>query len=305
MALNDRSFGISRFDFSLDGSPVGYLESFKGARVASELAVHNQGPLRYPKKNVTVTKFEPMVISIGAGMGKAVYEWIEQSFKLNLQYKTGAVHQRDFEYKLQRQVDLTGMLITQVKFPPLKGDAKEPLYLEVGITPEGATWIKGDGSVNEGPVGPKQKAWHRANWRFEMGGLPCERVYSVEGLEWKCEVEWDCIGTKRIHTLHATTATISNITLTISTADQEDWAQAANDWFVRGNCLEQHEKNGALVLLAPDLTTEVGRVELLNCGFVNFDANQELKGQSAKGISRFKVEMYCEQGTCAMNYTDA
>lgn len=301
---NDRSYTAGKFLLDIDGMRVGFLQSFEGGNMVAELASHKMGPSNFEKKHVTTTKWGAIKFKTGAGMSKGVYEWMQSAFDMGVLYKNGAITVADFNYKAQRRMDMMNMLMTKVTMPAFDAGSKESAYFDIEVMPEQIRWMKESGTDVRGTIGPKQKAWHCANFRFELGGLPCGRVSKIEGLSWECKVTHDMVGEHRENTIHPTATTISDFTLTISQADLEAWAQKAKSWFVDGNCLEGDEMTGMITLLGPDMKKELATIELLNVGFKEFEANPKLEAQT-ESVARFKVKCYAEQVKFKLIETDA
>jgi hypothetical protein len=123
-----------------------------------------------------------------------------------------------------------------------------------------------------------------------MGGLPCNRVATIGSFAWRCAIVREPIGEQ---SRRAGTVAVPNITVEISMADFDAWLQAAKKWFIDGGHQERNEMSGAIVFLAADLLTEIGRVTLKNCGFAKFmhgpfEANSDT-------IARFSCEFYVEE----------
>jgi hypothetical protein len=298
-----RTYTAGKFMLELDGTPCGFLQSFEGGTMVAEMATHKDGANHYEKKHITSTKWSPVKFRVGAGMGRGVFEWMRQSFSLGYMPKNGAITVCDFNYKAQRRIDLFGMLITKVTFPALDGASKDSMYFDIEVTPESCRWVKEGGQDVKGNAGVKQKAWQAKNFKFELAGLPTGKVSKVEGLSFECKTKMDEIGGVREHSVHPVATTVSDITVYASMSDVDPWAAKAEDWFIRGNCLEQHEMTGAVTLLGPD-GKENGRIELMNVGFKEFEAQPKLEAQS-ESVARFKVKLYVEQVNLVMTNVDA
>ena len=89
----------------------------------------------------------------------------------------------------------------------------------------------------------------------------------------------------------------------ISHADHDAWAQVAKKWFVDGQHREEHEHNGRIVFLDPNMSTELGEITLMNVGFKKF-GHEDSEANSEK-IKRFSVEMYVEKMDFKINEYDA
>ncbi|MEZ4368331.1 MAG: phage tail protein [Kofleriaceae bacterium] len=301
---NAPSFSAGKFLMDLDGMRCGFLQSFEGGNMVAELASHKMGPSNFEKKHVTTTKWGAVKFKAGIGMSKAVYEWMQAAFDMGVLYKNGAITVADFNYKAQRRMDMMNMLMTKVTMPAFDGDSKESAYFDIEVMPEQIRWMKESGGDLRGDIGPKQKAFQCANFRFELGGLPCGRVNKIEGLAWECKTTTDAVGEKREHTIHPTSTSVSDFTLHISMADLEPWAAKAKSWFIDGNCLEGDEMSGAVVMLGPDMKTELGRIDLMNVGMKEFIGNPKLEAQSDK-VARFQVKCYAERVKLSLSGTDA
>jgi hypothetical protein len=185
----------------------------------------------------------------------------------------------------------------------MDGSSKDAMYLDVEFDAEQVRWAKGDGGDIRSQYGTKQKAWLCANFRFEMGGLPCSRVATVDAFTWKCAVAQDQIGIFREPTKHAAKVTIPDLKVSVSMADYDAWQQAAKSWFIDGNHLAGNEMQGSLILLGPNMKDTIGSVDFKNCGFKKF-SKQTLEANSEK-IARFDVEFYVEGMTFKLDAYDA
>ena len=187
--------------------------------------------------------------------------------------------------------------------PKLDGSSKDPAYFDLEFEAEQVGWSPGGGEDIRGKVGPEPKAWLCSNFRVEMGGLPCSRVASVDAFTWKCAVASDQLGTVREPTRHPAKVTVPDIKLSIGMADYQAWADSARKWFVDGQHLEEHEMQGRITFLAPNMKNEIGGIDLINCGFKKF-SQDDFEANSEK-IARFNVELYVEKMAFTLNDLDA
>jgi hypothetical protein len=303
MAAGDgRSYTGGRFFLEINNSRVAYLKKFDGLSMEADIVANDLGPDNFQAKHVANIKWTPGKATVGAGMGKGMYEWIKQSFDKSFSYQSGSLTAADFDYRAQSTLTFTNALITSCAFPKLDGSSKDAIYLDVEFDAEQVRWAKGDNSVIKGDYGVKQKAWLASNFKFQMGGLPCARVATVDAMTWKCAVAPDQIGIFREPTKHPAKVTVPDIKISVSMADYEPWQQAAKKWFIDGHHLGGDEMEGSIELLGPDMQQVVGTIELKNCGFKKFSKGA-LEANSEK-IARFDVEFYCEHMTFTMPFTD-
>jgi len=301
---DQRTYTAGRFMMEVGGGNAGYLKKFSGLAMEADIVSNDLGPDNVQKKHVANIKWTPGKATIGIGMGKEMYEWIQAAFDKGYITQDGAVTAADFNYKAMSVQEFKSALITSVTVPKLDGSSKDAAYFDVEFEAEQVRWVKGSGDV-KGKVGPKQKAWLCSNFMLEMGGLPCNRVASIDSFTWKCAIAADQIGIHREPTKHPAKVTVPDIKLSISMADYQPWADAAKKWFVDGHHLEENEMNGRIVFLNPDMnpSNPIGEIELLNCGFKKF-SKDDVEANSEK-IARFNVELYVEKMKFKLNYVDA
>ena len=158
-------------------------------------------------------KWTPGKATIGIGMGKECYQWIKAAFDKGYMTKSGSITAADFNYKAMSVQTFRDALITSVTVPKLDGSSKDAAYFDLEFEAEQVRWAKGGGEDIRGKVGPKQKAWLCSNFRVEMGGLPCNRVASVDAFTWKCAVAADQLGVFREPTKHPAKVTVPDIKL--------------------------------------------------------------------------------------------
>ena len=288
-----RSHTAGRFALDIDGFNVGFMKKFSGMAMEADIVANDLGPDNVQKKHVSNIKWTPGKATIGIGMGKGMYDWIQAAFDKGYLTKSGSFTAADFNYKAMSRLNFTGGLITSVTVPKLDGSSKDAAYFDIEFEAETVRWEKGDGSDIRGKVGPKQKAWLCSNFRVEIGHLPCNRVATVDSFTWKCAVTPDQIGIVREPTKHPAKVSVPDLKLSISSADHDEWAQAAKKWFVDGHHLEGDEMQGVITFLGPDMSTELGHIELMNVGFKKF-SDEDSEANSEK-IKRFNVELYVEK----------
>ena len=290
---DQRSHTAGRFALDVDGYNVGFLKKFSGMAMEADIVANDLGPDNIQKKHVSNIKWTPGKATVGIGMGYGMYQWIQAAFDKGYMTKNGSFTSADFNYKAMSRLDFMNALITSVTVPKLDGSSKDAAYFDVEFEAEQVRWSKGGGEDIRGKIGPKQKAWLCSNFRIEIGSLPCSRVATVDSFTWKCSVSADQIGIFREPTKHPAKVTVPDIKLSISSADHDAWAQAAKKWFVDGHHLEGDEMTGRIVFLDPNMTDEIGEIELQNVGFKKF-SDEDSEANSEK-IKRFNVELYVEK----------
>jgi len=300
---DQRTFTAGRFALDIDGYNVGFLKKFSGLAMEADIVANDLGPDNVQKKHVSNIKWTPGKATVGIGMGKGMYDWIQAAFDKGYLTKNGSFTSADFNYKAMSRLDFMNALITSVTVPKLDGSSKDAAYFDVEFESEQVRWSKGGGEDIRGKIGPKQKAWLCSNFRVEIGSLPCSRIATVDSFTWKCSVSADQIGIFREPTKHPAKVIVPDLKVSVSMADHDAWAQAAKKWFVDGHHLEGDEMNGRIVFLDPNMSDELGEIELQNVGFKKF-SDEDREANSEK-ISRFSVELYVEKMKFKLTAFDA
>ena len=298
-----RTFTGGRFALDIDGFNVGFLKKFSGLAMEADIVSNDLGPDNVQKKHVANVKWTPGKATVGIGMGKGMYDWIKAAFDKGYVTKNGTFTSADFNYKAQSSLTFSNALITEVTVPKLDGSSKDAAYFDLGFEAEQVRWAKGGGEDIRGKIGPKQKAWLCSNFRFELGGLPCNRVATIDSFTWKCAVAADMVGIFVENTKHPAKVTVPDLKISVSYADHQAWADAAKKWFIDGERLESHEMQGSITFLGPDMKQELGRIDLMNVGFKKF-SDDDAEANSEK-IKRFNVELYVEKMVFSLKEFDA
>jgi hypothetical protein len=300
--MAQQSYAAGRFLFEVDKA-VAFIKKITAPQMEADIQSHDHGPAEFQSKHVANIKWTPLKCSVGAGMGQSMYKWIQQSFEKNYVPKSGRIVSADFNYKAQSELEFDGAIITSVGFPKLAGDSKEAIYLDIEAQPTKVRWKKAGGESIKGDYGTKTKAWLAQNFRFSMGSLPCDGVYSVDAFTWKCSCTPDPLGAFKEAEQFPSKVTCPDIKVAVSMKDFDAWQQAATTWFIGGNHLANHEMQGAIDLLGPDLQKVVGRIDLVNCGFKKFGIDE--KTANEEKIARFTAEFYVEHIKFTLNEVDA
>ena len=227
----ERTYTGGHFALDIMGVNAGFLKKFDGLQMEADIVSNDLGPANIQKKHVANIRWTPAKATIGIGMGKEMYTIIQRAFAAQQKPFDGALHVADFNYKIQSSLNFTGAIMTSVTVPKMDGSSKDAAYFDLEWEAETVRWLKGDHSDIRRPIAPEQKAWLCSNFRFEMGGLPCNRVATIDSFTWKCAVVRDPIGEP---TTRPAKVTVPNIKVEVSMADYDAWFQAAKKWFIDG-----------------------------------------------------------------------
>src|SRR5579862_4430909 len=136
MAYGNRSMTAGRFALEIDGHNVGFMKKFSGLAMEADIVANDLGPDNVQKKHVSNIKWTPGKATIGIGMGKGMYDWIQAAFDKGYLTKSGSFTAADFNYKAMSRLNFTGGLITSVTVPKLDGSSKDAAYFDIEFEAE-------------------------------------------------------------------------------------------------------------------------------------------------------------------------
>ena len=266
----------------VQGVQCGFVNSADGGDAYGDVVEEKAGPDFYVKKHLGGVKYDEIRVQVGLGLTHDFYDWIAASWKQNYSRKDGSVITADVNFNAVSELDFFHALITEVAFPALDAASKDPFRLDVKFAPEFTRKKKGAGKV----TAPKpQKQSLVSSFRLELGGLPTAKVSRVEPFTVTQEIATDDIGDGRDIAKEPGKLDFPNLRVTLAAAGADPWIQWADDFIVQGKNDAGSEKNGAIVLLSPDLKTELGRVSLFGVGIFR------LRRVQAKLVA----DLYCER----------
>lgn len=295
MALDSRSYRAGAFAVTIGDSAPGYCRKVDLGKLSNEIITHNLGGTIIQKKHAGKMKHDPITLEVGVGMGKALYEWIKNSFNGKHERMNGEVLIANHDYQVMRRMEFVNALVTEVSIPACDGAGKDPMYFTVKFQPETVRYSDGSGNIGSVKVGEKQKMWLSNNFRFDAAGLPTKHLRKVDSIKWTQKVQEHAVGEFIESQYEGTAAECGDIKMTLATTDYKQYYDLARSWFFEGKKTEADERAMALEILAQDAKEVVGTIGFKNCGLKEFtfaalEANKD-------AISTFDVTWYTEQYT--------
>ena len=300
-----RQYTAGTFGIEVDGGMVGFAKSVDGGGAFSDVVVEKIGADHVARKHLAGVKYEDITLAIGAGMKDGMYDWIAATFDRKYERKDGAVSFMDYRGAEQRRLSWFNGLITEVDFPKLDASSKDAASLTVKISPEYTRAVKGsstksslDGSGSKPGI---EKKWLPSNFRLSIPGVDCSRVNAIDALVVKQHVTEDAIGDERDLTREPGALEIPNLVVTLDQAHAGDFEKWFDDFVIKGNNDQSHEKEGKLEFLAWNTSTALFTLTMRGLGIFRMTPLSEASG--SEKISRVKVEMYCEEMSFAYQKT--
>jgi hypothetical protein len=288
--------------FVLQGVPCGFIKSMEGGGISAEKIEEKKGPDYFVSKHIGNVKYEDFTLNIGFSMTKAVYNWIENSWKSDYMRKDGSIVAADFNLNAKSEREFFHALITEVGVPACDGSSKDPAYMTLKFSPEYTRYKAASGKVKAETLDSKnQKMWLPSNFRLEIAGLDCTKVSKVDGITVKQTAITDDIGDARDYQKEPGKMEFPDLKVTFSEVTAQPWIDYFNDFVIKGNCTEDKEKSGALVFLSSNRETELARINFFNCGI--FKLSHDKAEANDDKVKRMTAEFYCERMEFA--YTSA
>ncbi|MDX6480815.1 MAG: hypothetical protein QOG85_1325 [Gaiellaceae bacterium] len=258
----------------LDGVNVGQLVKASGGRQELDVVVADFDADGNPDKLIGgLSHGTEFTFQIGAGMSKAMYDWITDSMSDPTVRKNGSVVAADFDYRELSRRSFTNAQITSVTIPRLVNAAQAIPAITVGIEAESAD----DETPSSTPVsGAKQKKWLCSNFRFECRGIPANRVASIDSFTW----------TRTLGAAGASDDT-SDLSLTVAPGAWAAWQQWYDNFALGGDTSDERDALLTVWSLTP-------QVPLFTCSFGGLGIHT-LVQESV--LTKEKIELYVETMT--------
>lgn len=281
-----------------DGIFHGLLDSCSGGYIHGEVVHEKASTPLYLAKRISGLVYDPVTMLLPSQTVKspALAEWIRSSFERGAVLKSASVVACDTNGTVVNSRDFYDAFISEVTFPALDGNSTSKASILVQLDPDVIRYQKGSGGrvsiAKDGKMGVMAADFMAANFRFELGNLPCSKVFSVSPLTWKQDMlepaAADHQFTKR---LSASTIAVSNIKVSISLADLDPWWDWFETFLIDGQITEEYD--GSIELLSNDQTHTLARIDLRNVGIVGLEIDQTQASSGA--VSRFTAELYIER----------
>jgi hypothetical protein len=299
-ATADRTYTGSRQSVSINGVAMTGVRAAQGGDIyADVLNDGGPGPGGAVPKHLGPVHYEDITLQV-APHSPVAQQIVRTMLAGNAQPVSGSILTSSFDLQnVLSDLQFTNALPVEFTLPALDGSSKDAGSFTIKLAPEMVRLGKGGGgaSAGKGEIGDKAKAWLTSNFRIEIDNLPANRVARVESLTVRNGAAASSgetaarDGIKRV----AGPLDLPLIRLSLSAADAPAWQTWFDDFVIQGKNDAAHEKNGAIVLLAPDLKTELLRFNLYNIGIARFAPEPRDAAAAAETVARYRAELYFER----------
>jgi hypothetical protein len=273
MALNF-SFNVANFLLDLEGEMAGHLASAEIGSIKAEEILMPVASDYITKKSIGNAEYGSCQITTGMSECQQQLDWIAAIWRKDVIEKSGAIILADMNFKERRRATFTGGCVEEVKYDDLdaNGGGKKPYQMTYKFAPETLKYESGTGAQIKGNLGQKQKALSAQNFRIKIGGLPCERITKVTGLQVTSEVAKEYHGSFRFPTRHQANVKYGDMTVEISGDEKTftEWNKFATMTLQDGVCTETEELTTVIEWLDQSLKKTLMTLTLRGCGLKEF-----------------------------------
>ena len=270
--------------FSLNSQPI-VLTHYEGGIISGEI-IKDKDPNQAERKHLGGITYEDFVFE--TKVNAQVKDMIRNSWEGDRLLLTCSLLATDSTLKATSETVFVDPSLIETVIPKCDATSKESAVIQLRIKPALINIQKGDGKVIQ-PIFIKEKAFLRANFKFELGNLPCFRVSTIDSIS----VKKNRSGNPPKHPIAAGKPNqpldIENLFLSISIADYAPWLEWHKTFVVEGRNSPSDELSGRLVFLGPNMRDELLAFKLSGVGIFRM----ERKMLEANQVARFSVGLYC------------
>jgi hypothetical protein len=292
VASSQRGYTAGRFVVELDGSAAGFVDSVEGGDVFSDVVVERVDTDGIAHKHLAGVRYDDLALVVGANMSQSFFEWIASTLNRKFARKDGAVSFQDYTGGEKERLVWQAGLLSEIGFPALDAGSKESAHLTVKVRPELTQHKKGSGLTSQISLSSKQqKKWLASNFRLTVDGIDCTTVRTVEALTIAQTAIGNPIGEERELETQPTVE-IPNVVVTLNESRASDFLTWHEDFVVKGNNDQAHEKEGKLEFLSANLKDVLFTLSLHGLGIFRIGRLKQTSGAAA--VATVEAQMYCE-----------
>lgn len=276
-----REAASGAWNFEIDGSRAGVVQSLAGCTVHAAVVNETAGPDYYVKKHIAQPQYRECVIEVGASESKSLWQWVSASMQQNYTRKDVALIQGTLRLELRQT------LITGLEIPELRANDTNPAYLKLTLAPE---------FVRKQPSGGQFTPARPEGFTPSTATLELSGIRRVGGLSsvgpWRYDVPAvvDTIGELRDYAREPGKLNFGSLGVRLSETAADSAVPALDAYFddfvIQGNSGEANEKEATLAVSSP--SGAILQLNLANVGI--FDA-----GLAAGNLRSY--DFYVERAT--------
>jgi hypothetical protein len=269
-----------------------FVHAARGGAIAASVLAHSSGSEHFARKQVERVLYEDISVEVGTSMPKALFDWIAGSWGAKPVSRDGAVLRCDPTFTVRSERPFRGALVAETAFPALDAALTSAGRLTVRITPASVQSDVDPGSKLQSTIGKGMtKLWLVSNFRLAIDGLDCTKVTRIEPFSVRRPIEV-VQGARGRTSLRAGAIDFPNLRISMAASSMATWRDWHRAFVVGGSNADSDERAGSISLLAPNLSTEIARIELAGLGIVRLSTDPP--AISSSPVQQVTADLYCE-----------
>jgi hypothetical protein len=270
----------------------GLAHGVAGGSTFASVIEQRVGPGQPARKHLGPIQYEPFEIEFGFAMRKPLFDWIGESWTGKVDRKHGSVFACDENMEIRAERTFVEAMITETTIPALDIESKETAWLAVKIAAEMVENKTASGKYRGADPRNPEKMFRAAGFELEIDGLDCSKVARIESFTVRQTIAREGLGFSQHRvTLEPGELHFPDLSLTLAEVSADSWLKWFDDFVVKGNCEDQHEKKGVLTLLN-DNRQPLAHIRLSQVGIHRLGA---IDAASAKDRHKLATAgLYCE-----------
>ena len=261
-----------KFAVSIDGIVVA-AQNAVGGLVKADVSTMFSGAGGPPKRQISSFGYTNLRFQLGLDVGTPILNWVNAALMGAPVTKSGTLVELDVQNRAKSYLDFTNAAIVDFVVPGFDGSSKTPdtFTLEAAISK--SAFRAGDNAPIQSI---KSKPFLPSYFRLNIDGLPTTRVRLIAPISFRR-------GTGGIAP--------TDLVVTFSSTDVDPWRAWVDDFIVKGNNGQGKEKQGAIEVMAPNLSDVLATLAMRQVGIrelVPLDYTSALPG--------YRASMYFEFG---------
>jgi hypothetical protein len=293
VASNQRGYTAGRFMVELDGAAAGFAETVDGGDVFADVVEEQAGADDVVHKHIGGVRFDDLELAVGSNMSAAFYDWIADTLKRKHVRKDGAVSFQDYTGAERERLTWQAGLLSAIGFPEVDAASRDAANLTVTIAPELTRHAKGSGSKSTVKGESGQKKWLASNFRLTIDGVDCTHVRKVGALTVVQAIAESAVGESRDVEKEPAALRIPNLVVSVAEAHAADFLSWHDDFVVKGNNDDSHEREGRLEFLGANRQDVLFTLSFRGLGIFRVARLKTASGAAA--IATVEARMYCEE----------
>jgi hypothetical protein len=292
-----RGYTAGWFALELDGGmPVGFVTQIDGGQFKSEPIQNPTGKDPFISKYAGKPKYEDINIGIGMPNSARLFGWVKSAIENRPERHNGALVGFDNFFGRQERSRRVfhEALISEITFPTLDAANNSPANINLKISPERLTYERGSRRFDAQQARDeaiKQKRWSSANFGFRLDGFwgaGAKRNAKIESFSIKQTIMENAMGNRLENTKEPGRVEYPNLSISFGESYMNDWYA----WFQECVQGKVTRRTGAITWFAPDMKTELMRLNLDGVGLLNLEVERYEAGKEQ--IARAKATLFVE-----------